>query len=110
MAMHAPPVEYIELNLANYGPDDVSQLNEWAIWANEYICDLETNADPAGTVREWRITKNENESLRKKTAAFVDLLAACKAMCRAFGNCGSPAQQEAADMAFKAIAKAEEKF
>ena len=27
------PVEYIELNLSNYDADDVSQLNEWAIWA-----------------------------------------------------------------------------
>ena len=27
------PVESIELNLSNYGPDEVSQLNEWSIWA-----------------------------------------------------------------------------
>lgn len=27
------PVEYIELNISNYDCDDVSQLNEWGIWA-----------------------------------------------------------------------------
>lgn len=31
------PVEYIELNLSNYGPDDVAQLNEWGIWASGEI-------------------------------------------------------------------------
>lgn len=36
----------------------------------------------------------------------VDLLAACEAMLAAFGNCGSPRQQAAADAARAAIAKA----
>lgn len=29
--------EYIELNLGNYSPEDVAQLNEWAIWAVEQL-------------------------------------------------------------------------
>lgn len=31
------PVEYVELNLANYDADQVAQLNEWAIWAHEQL-------------------------------------------------------------------------
>lgn len=40
-------------------------------------------------------------------AAAPDLLNACKAMLRAFGNCGSPLQQNAADLAAQAIRNAE---
>jgi hypothetical protein len=39
--MSKSPVEYIELNPSNYDSDDVSQLNEWAIWAHGYIEELE---------------------------------------------------------------------
>ena len=39
--MSVPPADYIELNLNNYDEDDVSQLNEWAIWASDEIEDLE---------------------------------------------------------------------
>lgn len=41
MASETPPVDYIELNMGNYGEDEVSQLNQWAIWASERIEDLE---------------------------------------------------------------------
>ena len=36
-----PPVSYIELNMQNYDEDDVSQLNEWAIWATDRIEELQ---------------------------------------------------------------------
>ncbi len=36
-----PPVEYIELNMSNFDDDDVSQLNEWGIWAVGRIAELE---------------------------------------------------------------------
>ncbi len=35
--MSNEPVEHIELNILNYNEDQVSQLNEWAIWAYEEI-------------------------------------------------------------------------
>lgn len=34
--------EYIELNMSNYDDEDVSQLNQWGIWAVGRIEDLET--------------------------------------------------------------------
>lgn len=40
--MNEPPVDYIELNLSNYGPDDVCQLNEWGIWASGELDRLNT--------------------------------------------------------------------
>lgn len=35
--MTEPPVDYTELNMSNFDDDQVSQLNEWAIWANAEI-------------------------------------------------------------------------
>lgn len=37
----SPPFDYIELNMSNYDDDDVSQLNQWGIWASERIDELE---------------------------------------------------------------------
>ena len=36
--------EYIELNMNNYGPEDVDQLNQWGIEASERIFDMESAA------------------------------------------------------------------
>ena len=43
------PVEYIELNMANYDEDDVAQLNAWAIWAFGRIGELEAVINTKGT-------------------------------------------------------------
>lgn len=39
--MSSPPVDYIELNMSNFDDEDVSQLNEWGIWADGRIEELE---------------------------------------------------------------------
>ena len=57
--MSEPPVEYIELNLSNFNDDDVSQLNEWGIWAAGRI---ETLENDAYGIQWWKdYTTNENE-------------------------------------------------
>lgn len=49
-----PPVEYIELNMSNYNEDDVSQLNEWAIWAAGRIEAIaESAAQPVSEPVAW---------------------------------------------------------
>ena len=41
MASETPPVDYIELNMGNYDEYEVSQLNQWGIWASDRIDELE---------------------------------------------------------------------
>lgn len=41
MGREHPSHTYIELNMHNYDHDEVCQLNEWAIWANDRITELE---------------------------------------------------------------------
>jgi hypothetical protein len=43
------------------------------------LADVETNADPAGTVRQWRLTIDENAMLREKTQQLAAELAAVRA-------------------------------
>ena len=41
--MSISPVEYIELNMANYDEDDVAQINQWGTWAVGEIAQLREN-------------------------------------------------------------------
>ncbi len=47
------PVEYIELNMSNYSNSDVSQLNEWAIWASKRLDAMEILSHSAWIGEEW---------------------------------------------------------
>lgn len=47
--MTNPPYDYRELNISNYTDDDVSQLNQWAIWADS---ELERQHDELTSTKE----------------------------------------------------------
>lgn len=64
------PVPYVELNMGNYGDDDVAQLNNWGIWAAGEIAKLATTlaAERAARERaEARVAELEGQVEKART-------------------------------------------
>lgn len=75
--------EYIKVNMFNYDEDQVDQLNEWGIWASQYIDHLELRLQRANDLLR-RIEKSDRKmhwqpgetfgSALEKTREYLDEL------------------------------------
>ena len=59
--------EYIELNMNNYNEDDVSQLNDWGVWASSEIDRLQSDSDFLNALRNAGVDNWEGYSYACET-------------------------------------------